>query len=111
MLQRVVGAFFDANIAIRYMPFVPIHFCKVIMNIIYAWVHKLRVGQVLELLSGEVACKDTVINWFSLCLGVFSMYLVTHPIMLDGVWDKVGLGETKVRIKHKCDYVIMIERR
>ena len=81
------------------------------MNIIYAWVHKLRVGQVLELLSGEVACKDTVINWFSLCLGVFSMYLVTHPIMLDGVWDIVGLGQTQVRIKHKCDYVIMIERR
>ena len=68
----------------------------IIMAIVYLRTHKLRVGQVLELLAGEIASNNTVIDWFNFCWDVCSQYLLTHPVILGGVGDLVEVDETKI---------------
>ena len=74
---------------------------RVILVIIYLWINRLRVGQVLGLLAGEVVSNHTVIDWYNFCRDVCSEYLITNPIKLGGVGDIVEIDETHLGGKRK----------
>ena len=93
MPQRVMGESLGVNIVSRSTPFIlkfvsRFHLpLRIILAIMYSWIHKLRVGQVLELLAGEITSNNTDTDWFNFCRDVCSHYLLTHPVILGGMGD------------------------
>ena len=74
---------------------------RVILVIIYLWINRLRVAQVLGLLAGKVVSNHTVIDWYNFCRDVCSECLITNPIKLGGVGDIVEIDETHLGGKRK----------